>query len=134
MPNTPHKPAGTRGPIDLVTVRIALGGAATVTPKAIGTTAADTALARDLALVLARAHAHDMVKDPGIGDDARLEVALRTGWTQANELEAQDASSSPVGFTPASERVQLMLPRVWGDHAVVVTFAKNGTLRIEDTN
>lgn len=129
-----HKPAGGGGPTELATVRIALGGAATVTSKRIGTSAEDAQLARDLAIVLARAHAHDMVDDPAINDDARLEVALRTGWRQAPELELQDASSSPVGFTPASERVQLMLPRVWGDNAVIVTFANNGTLRIEAVN
>ncbi len=129
-----HRAPGSLWPVTLSTVRIQLGGAATVTPTAIGASASDAQLAKELALVLARAHAQRLVADPPIGDDARLEVALRTGWRQLADLEAQDATSSPVGFDPTTERAQWMLPRVWSDTAVIVTFAKDGTLRVEEAN
>lgn len=129
-----HRPVAG-GAARLSDLRIQLGGAtATVTPRALGTSADDRTLARDLALSMSRAHAEALVADPGIGDAARLEVALRTRWAQTSDLEEVRAADSAVGFDPASERVQLMLPRVWGDMAVFVTFANDGTLRIEDFN
>ncbi|MCK6548819.1 hypothetical protein L6R52_23445, partial [Myxococcota bacterium] len=95
---------------------------------------ADEALARDLALVLARSHAAKLVADPQIEDAARLEVALRTGWADAASLERVDPQGSAVGFDPRREHVQLAMPSVWGDNAVFVTFAKDGTVRVEDVN
>lgn len=127
-----HRPEGHPGPARLSEIRIRLGGEATITPKVLG--ARDEAAARDLAVQLARAHAEDMVSDPELAELARLEVALRTGWTQPADLVSVDPGDSPVGFDPATERFQLMLPSVWGDNAVVVTFAKDGTLRVEDLN
>ncbi len=127
-----HRPGG-QGPARLDEVRIHLGGAtSTVTAKPLG--AADSGLARDLALVLARRHAQDLVASPEMSDGARLEVALRTGWAQPSALQAQDSEESAVGFDPATERFQFMLPSVWGDNAVFVTFAQDGTLRVEDFN
>lgn len=129
-----HQPA-SGGPATLSMVRIQVGGAsATVTPKAMGTTASDTQLAKDLAINLVRAHAAAMVADPSMPDAARLEVALRTRFAQASELEVVSPADSPVGFDPAKDRLQLMLGNVWGDNAVFVTFAKSGAVRVEDFN
>ncbi|MBI5548226.1 MAG: hypothetical protein HY901_30470 [Deltaproteobacteria bacterium] len=129
-----HRPTSD-GPVTLSTVRIHVGGeTATVTSKAMSTSASDKQLARDLAIELARTHAAQMVADPELPDAARLEVALRTCWAQAADLEAPPPDESAVGFDSAIERYQLMLGGVWGDNAVFVTFAKNGGVRIEDFN
>ncbi|MBL8951447.1 MAG: hypothetical protein JNK82_11755 [Myxococcaceae bacterium] len=129
-----HQPAAG-GPITLSKVKVALGGAtASVGPTAIGTSGAQLDQARWLALGLARVHAESMVADPNITDAARLEVALRTRWAQAAELEQVAPADSAVGFDPAKDRVQFMLPRVWGDNAVLVTFEKDGGVRVEDFN
>lgn len=127
-----HQPSAG-GPIKTTMVRIAVGGAtASITPQPLG--AADQGLARDLALNLARAHAAKLVDDPAIDAAAKLEVALRTRWATQAELQAVDPADSAVGFDPTRERFQFMLPRVWGDNAVFVTFAKDGTARVEDFN
>ncbi len=121
--------------ISLSRVKIALGGAtASVTDTAIGTTAAQTEAARFLALGLARVHAAGMVAAPDGSEAARLEVALRTRWAQPSSLELVVADESPVGFDAANDRLQLMLPSVWGDNAVFVTFQKDGRVRLEDFN
>jgi hypothetical protein len=125
--------AANGGPSKTSTVRIAVGGAtASVIARPLGP--ADQGLAQDLAVNLARAHAATLVADPGIADAARLEVALRTRWATAANLETVDPADSAVGFDPVKERFQFMLPRVWGDNAVFVTFAKDGTARVEDFN
>lgn len=127
-----HRPKDSGQPPVLSTIRVRMGGEATVTPKRLA--ASDAGLARDLAHVLARDHAQNMVADAGISDLARLEVALRTRWTRAEDLKVPAPDESPVGFDPATERAQFMLPNVWGDNAVVVTFSKSGTVRVEDVN
>lgn len=127
-----HQPAAG-GPATLSTVRIAMGGAsATVTPRPLGT--GDVALARDLAAVIARGYAPTLVSDPSIPAGAKLEVALRTAWTQPADLVVPDPRDSAVGFDAATERAQFMLGNVWGDNAVFVTFGKNGSVRVEDFN
>lgn len=119
------------GPVKMSTIRIAMGGAtASVTPY----NPSSEARARELALVLARAHAHQLVADPSVPEAARLEVALRTGWAMPQDLSVPPPDESAVGFDPAKERYQFQLSSVWGDNAVFVTFAKNGQLRIEDFN
>lgn len=129
-----HRPAAG-GPITLSTVHVALGGAsATVRPKALGTSATDLEAARQAALGLARAHAEAMVADPSVPDAARLEVALRTRWATFDSLERVEPADSAVGFNTTTDRAQFVLPRVWGDNAVFVTFQKNGTVRVEDFN
>ncbi len=129
-----HRPT-SGGPITLSTIHVASGGAtATVRPKALGTSATDLDAARQAALGIARAHAETMVEDPSISDAARLEVALRTRWATFDSLERVDPADSAVGFDTTTDRVQFMLPRVWGDTAVFVTFQKNGTVRVEDFN
>lgn len=129
-----HRPA-SGGPLTLSKIDIESGGAsATVTPKAMGTSAADRELARALALQLARGQAQRLVSDPSIAPAARLEVALRTAWATPADLVEVDPADSAVGFDPATDRTQLMLPRVWGDNAVFVTFARNGAIRLEDFN
>jgi hypothetical protein len=134
-----HRPQGAPGPVTLAEVRVrpdfANGGRiVTVTPRRLGTGAADRTLGQDLALLLARAHAATLVADPAVGDDARLEVALRTGDSQTTGLVALTAADSPVGFDPALHRAQYMLPSVWGDNAVVVTLARDGSVVVEDVN
>lgn len=127
------KPKGSNELPKLANVRIALGGAATVTARtSVGP--ADAQLASDLAVIIARAHAQAMVADPQMPDTARLEVALRTGWADASSLEAQTPADSAVGFDPKKEQFQWMLPRVWGDNAVFVTFGKDASVRVEDFN
>ncbi len=127
--------ATSGGPLSLSTIHIATGGApATVTSKALGTSASDLQLARDLAVQLARVHAQKMVEDPAVPPAAKLEVALRTLWATSADLVVPDPQDSSVGFDPAKERAQFMLPSVWGDNAVFVTFARNGTVRVEDFN
>lgn len=129
-----HRPVAG-GPITLSTIQIAVGGAsAEVKPKTLGTGAADLDLARQLALGLARTHAATMVAEPSIPDAARLEVALRTRWTTFTDLQQVDPADSAVGFDAAKDRAQFMLPSVWGDSAVFVTFQKSGTVRVEDFN
>ena len=128
-----HQPEGA-STARLAMVRIQLGGAAPVTPRALTTSAADAVDARDLALVVARHHAEAMVADPSLPAAARLEVALRTRWAQSSALEAVAPEESAVGFDPATEAHQLALMGVWGDNAVFVTFAKDGALRVEDVN
>lgn len=119
------------GPISLSKVAIALGGgAATVTPGRIGTGANDLELARNLSLGLARVHAETL----GPSEAARLEVALRTRWATFADMQAVDPADSAVGFDPTTDRAQFMLPNVWGDNAVFVTFLKDGGVRVEDFN
>ncbi len=127
-----YRPQGSRDTPKLATIRIQLGGAATVTEKKL--VAGDAELARDLALQIARHHAQGMVADPAIVDAARLEVALRTLWAKPEDLTVPVPAESPVGFDAAKERFQFSLGNVWGDNAVFVTFAKDGTLRVEDMN
>ena len=123
------------GPITLSKVQIALGGgSATVTNGTIGSGAAQLDAARQLALGLARVQADALVRDASIPDAARLEVALRTRWATFADLEAVDPADSAVGFDPAKDRAQFMLGRVWGDVAVLVTFQKDGAVRVEDFN
>ena len=110
------------------------GGAATVTSRSFGAGTTERQLARELAVVLARAHAERMVRDPTLDPAARLEVALRTRWRTSAQLEEVDPADSPVGFDPATDRSQWMLSSVWGDNAAVVTFLKDGRLRVEDAN
>lgn len=129
-----HRPVAG-GPITLSTIQIAVGGAsAEVKPKLLGTSATDVDLARQLSLGLARTHAASMVTDPAISDAARLEVALRTRWATFSDLQQVNPADSAVGFNAAKDRVQFMLPRVWGDNAVFVTFQKDGAVRLEDFN
>ena len=45
-----------------------------------------------------------------------------------------DPAESAVGFNPATDALQFQLPHVWGDNAVFVTFAKDGSARLEDFN
>ena len=86
-----------------------------------------------LALSAARHRAETLVADAG--DMALLEVLLRTAWTTPDDLDRiTDPADSPVGFDPATEVAQFMLGSVWGDNAVVVTYAKAGTVRVEDVN
>jgi len=86
-----------------------------------------------LALSAARQRAETLVADAG--DMALLEVLLRTAWTTPEDLDRiTDPAESPVGFDPATEVAQFMLGSVWGDNAVVVTYAKVGTVRVEDVN
>lgn len=88
-----------------------------------------------LALSAARHRAETLVADAGAGDMAFLEVLLRTAWTTPDDLERiTDPADSPVGFDPATEVAQFMLGGVWGDMAVFVTFARAGTVRVEDFN
>ena len=88
-----------------------------------------------LALSAARHRAETLVADAGAGDMAFLEVLLRTAWATPDDLERiTDPADSPVGFDPATEVAQFMLGGVWGDMAVFVTFAKAGTVRVEDFN
>jgi hypothetical protein len=88
-----------------------------------------------LALSAARHRAETMVADAGAGDMAFLEVLLRTAWTTPADLDRiTDPADSPVGYDPATEVAQFMLGSVWGDMAVFVTFAKAGTVRVEDFN
>jgi hypothetical protein len=110
------------------------GASAVVKPKRLVTSASDVELARQLSLGLARTHAASMVTDPSVPDAARLEVALRTRWATFSDLEQVDPANSAVGFDPAKDRVQFMLPGVWGDNAVFVTFEKRGAVRVEDLN
>ncbi|MDP1917057.1 MAG: hypothetical protein Q8L14_12460 [Myxococcales bacterium] len=129
-----HRPVAG-GPITLSTIQVASGGAsAEVKPKRLGTSATDVELARQLSLGLARTHAETMVADPGISDAARLEVALRTRWASFADLQQVDPADSAVGFDAVKDRVQFMLPSVWGDNAVFVTFQKDGAVRLEDFN
>jgi hypothetical protein len=123
------------GPITLSKVKVALGGgSATVTNASIGTGASQLELARNLSLGLARVQAEVLVRDPSISDAARLEVALRTRWASFSDMQAVDPADSAVGFDPAKDRAQFMLPGVWGDNAVFVTFQKDGAVRLEDFN
>jgi hypothetical protein len=123
------------GPITLSKVQIAVGGAtASVSSASIGTSSAQRELARTLALGLARVQAESLVGDATISDTARLEVALRTRWATVSDIEVVDPADSPVGFDAATDRAQFMLGRVWGDNAVVVTFQKDGGVRLEDLN
>jgi len=86
-----------------------------------------------LALSAARHRAETLVADAG--DMALLEVLLRTAWTTPDDLDRiTDPADSPVGFDPTTEVAQFMLAGVWGDNAVFVTFAKVGTVRVEDFN
>ena len=88
-----------------------------------------------LALSAARHRAETLVADAGAGDMALLEVLLRTAWTTPDDLDRiTDPADSPVGFDPATEVAQFMLGSVWGDTAVVVTYARAGTVRVEDVN
>lgn len=129
-----HRPLAG-GPITLSTIQVVSGGAsAEVKPKLLGTSATDLDLARQLSLGLARTHAEAMVADPGISDAARLEVALRTRWATFADLQQVDPADSAVGFDAAKDRAQFMLPSVWGDNAVFVTFQKTGAVRVEDFN
>ena len=126
-------PAG--GPISLSTVRVAVDGTtAAVTPANIGTGTAQLDVARMLSLGLARVRAEAMVADAQMPPAAKLEVALRTRWAQFADLQSVDPADSAVGFDPATERAQFMLPRVWGDNAVFVTFPNAGAVRVEDFN
>jgi hypothetical protein len=129
-----HRPVAG-GSITLSTIQVATGGeSAQVKPKRLGTTASDVELARQLSLGLARAHAEAMVADPSIPDAARLEVALRTRWATFSDLQQVNPADSAVGFDAAKDRVQFVLPRVWGDNAVFVTFQRDGAVRLEDFN
>ena len=47
-------------------------------------------------------------------------------------FERVQPADSAVGFNTTTDRAQFVLPRVWGDNAVFVTFQKNGTVRVED--
>jgi len=86
-----------------------------------------------LALSAARQRAETMVADAG--DMALVEVLLRTAWKTPEDLvRITDPADSPVGYDPATEVAQFMLESVWGDNAVVVTYAKVGTVRVEDVN
>jgi hypothetical protein len=132
-----HRPVGANGPITLSEIRVRPdfdnnGRIVTVTAKRLGVGQGDQTLGQDLALILARRHAAATVADPQIGDDARLEVALRTLYASAGDLVRLNAEDSPVGFNPAVDRAQWMLPSVWGGNAVIVTHKKNGTLTVED--
>ena len=93
----------------------------------------DDQLAR-LALSAARAYAAKLVV--GLDDDVPLlEVLLRTMFRTPSDLEiVVDPEESAVGFDPRIERAQYMLGSVWGDNAVFVTFAFDGTARVEDFN
>jgi hypothetical protein len=75
-----------------------------------------------------------MVAEPSISDAARLEVALRTRWATFSDLQQVNPADSAVGFNATKDRVQFMLPGVWGDNAVFVTFQKDGAVRVEDFN
>lgn len=123
-----HQPEGARGPLVLSDVRIHLGGQdATVTPVVIG--AADESLARDLALSVSRHYAQQLVADPQHPELMRLEVALRTGWTSSGDLTRIRDDSA--GFNSRTDRFQFQLSPL-GDIGVVVTFAKDGTIRLEE--
>lgn len=131
-----HRPVGGNGPITLSEIRVRPdfengGRIVTVTAKRLGAGQGDQTLGQDLALILARRHAASVVADPQLGDDARLEVALRTLYASAGDLVRLNAEDSPVGFNPAVDRAQWMLPSVWGANAVIVTHKKNGTLTID---
>ncbi len=129
-----HRPAAG-GPVKLSLVKVALGGAtASVTPATIGSGAAQTEVARSLSLGLARVHAETLVANAGNPDDARLEVALRTRWASFADMQSVAPADSAVGFDATKDRAQFMLSRVWGDNAVFVTFAKDGSVRLEDFN
>lgn len=130
-----HRPTAG-GEVTVSKVRVAVGGAIdSVAPHSFGTGAAQLELARFLALGLARVRAQEIAADPHIDDPAMpLEVALRTRWATVGDVEALDPQDSPVGTNPATDLAQYMLPRVWGDLAVVVTFEKDGGVRLEDFN
>jgi hypothetical protein len=97
-------------------------------------TAVDERTARALALMMARGQAYRMVSASG-QDAARFEYHLRTAALKPTDLaRITSGADSAVGFDPAKEAFQFQLDRVWGDNAVVVTFAKDGTARLEDVN
>lgn len=129
-----HRPVAG-GPITLSTIQVAVHGAsAVVKPKLLGTSTSDAGLARQLSLGLARTQAAAMVADPAISDAARLEVALRTRWATFSDLQQVKPEDSAVGFNAVNDRLQFMLPSVWGDNAVFVTFQRDGAVRLEDFN
>lgn len=124
------RPQGGR---DIRLSRLDLSGATPLlVPATLGP--GDEATARTLALQMAKHQAYRLTATHG-GDDARLEYHLRTAALRPASLEVTARpDESPVGFDPAREAFQFMLPSVWGDNAVVVTFAKDGTARLEDVN
>lgn len=104
---------------------------ATVSPTTL--TSADETTARSLALLMAKQQAYDLVSQGG--DDAKLEYHLRTAALKPTSLmKVTDPDESPVGFDPVTELFQFQLSNVWGDNAVMVTLAKDGSARLEDVN
>ncbi|MEZ4257042.1 MAG: hypothetical protein R3A78_15240 [Polyangiales bacterium] len=121
---------GVTAPITLASVDPTTGRFASITPASISNARLET-----LALSATRHHAEHMVD--GLGDLPLLEVLLQTAWSTTADLvptTAADAEESAVGFDPTTEYAQYMLPHVWGDNAVFVTFTKSSTARIEDFN
>jgi hypothetical protein len=105
------------------------------TNKPTSLASTDELSARSLALMMAKLKAFELVSNSGGPDDARFEYHLRTAALKpANLSKVTEPDDSAVGFTPATDAFQFQLSRVWGDIAVFVTFAKNGTLRLEDFN
>lgn len=126
-----HRPEGQVRPITVSTLRIGLdeSGArvATVTPTTF--TTADAGLAQELALWILRSEANKAVAaEPN--DGLKLQVAMRTGWAQTGDL-TRVRSNSPVGFNSRTELYQFEFPRAVGDAPMHVTYAKDGTLRID---
>lgn len=122
-----HRTPNSMAPGSASLVRVIVGGeTGAVTTRTFGPQ--DDGLMRDLALHIARGAAERLVTDAGAGDDARIEVALRTRWAQ---VEAVDPDDSPPGFSKTTDQAQYQLSRVWGDNTVFVTFAKNGAVRVD---
>jgi hypothetical protein len=97
-------------------------------------TAADEGSARALALMMAKRQACELVSNSG-DPAAKLEYHLRTAALKPSSLQkVTNGGDSPVGFDPATDAFQFQLPHVWGDKAVFVTFAKDGSARLEDFN
>jgi hypothetical protein len=117
-------------------VRLATVDPASVPPsvKPAALTGADELTARGLALMMAKRQAYELVAASG-EDAPKLEYHLRTAALKPSSLaRITQPADSAVGFDPTTDAFQFQLPRVWGDNAVVVTFAKDGAARLEDVN
>lgn len=128
-----HEPAAG-GPARTSKIQIGLDPktmerVAKVSAKPIGTSVADKQLSVELALAVARFKAAEWVADPNIGDDGRLEVALRTRWADASDVSFVQGTETSREFVPATDRYELLVSRIWGDNGLFVTFAKNGGVR-----
>lgn len=128
-----HRPEGQVHPTTISKVKLGINERgerfATVTPMTL--IARERGLAEDLAVQLLRSEANKAVAgEPN--DPLKFGVAMRTAWLEAGDLtRITTAADSPVGFNPRTDLFQFELTRAVGDAPMHVTFAKDGTLRVD---